>query len=313
MTSFIFGLLLAAVAFGQTPAFEVATIKPAEALNPAKMVSGTFRIGASIDGARAEFRYMSLADLIQYAYGVKTYQVSGPDWIKSERFDIQAKLPEGATRDQAPQMLQALLSDRFQLKLRREQTEHSVFGLVVAKGGLKLRETTPDPQAPPAAGGDTKAAETAQRFTMTRSADGGGGAGAPVRMSRELGMHIERKMTMAGLADFLSRFVGRPVIDMTETKATYQVAMDLPLGEMMRSAGAVVAVSSHGAPVDPGMVQTDDSGSASVFTEVQKMGLKLEPRKAPVELLAVASAERKPSENWSTETSLHSTACGSRA
>jgi uncharacterized protein (TIGR03435 family) len=287
MTFSISLLLLASVSFGQTPAFEVATIKPSEALNPAKMMSGSFRIGASIDGARAEFRYMSLADLIQYAYGVKTYQVSGPDWIKSERFDIQAKLPEGATRDQAPQMLQALLSDRFQLKLRREQTEHSVFGLVVAKGGLKLNETTPDPPVA-VGGGDSNAAPPTQRFSMTKSADGSGGLGS---------MHIERKMTMAGLADFLSRFVGRPVIDMTETKATYQVAMDLPLGEMMRSAGAVVAVSSHGAPVDPGMVQTDDSGSASVFTEVQKMGLKLEPRKAPVELLAVASAERKPSEN----------------
>jgi uncharacterized protein (TIGR03435 family) len=138
-------LLLATSAFGG-PAFEVATIKPSEALNMAKMTSGTFRIGANIDGARAEFRFMALADLIQYAYKVKNYQVSGPDWIKSERFDIQAKLPEGATKEQVPEMLQALLADRFQLKLKREQTEHSVFGLVAAKGGIKLKETTPDPR-----------------------------------------------------------------------------------------------------------------------------------------------------------------------
>jgi uncharacterized protein (TIGR03435 family) len=282
-------LLLATSAFGG-PAFEVATIKPSEALNMAKMTSGTFRIGANIDGARAEFRFMALADLIQYAYKVKNYQVSGPDWIKSERFDIQAKLPEGATREQVPEMLQSLLADRFQLKLKREQTEHSVFGLVVAKGGLKVKETTPDPLPAPTGGDDSKAAPPVQRFSMTRPADGGGGGIAS-------GMHVERKMTMAALADFLSRFVGRPVIDMTETKETYQVAMDLPLGELMRAGGAVVAVSSHGAPVDPGMVKTDDSNSASIFTEVQKMGLKLESRKAPVELLAVASAERKPSEN----------------
>jgi uncharacterized protein (TIGR03435 family) len=297
MTSLVSVLLLSAVAFGQTPAFEVATIKPSEALNAAKMMSGAFRIGAIVDGGRAEFRFMALADLIQYAYKVKNYQVSGPDWIKTERFDIQAKLPEGATREQVPEMLQALLADRFQLKLRREQTEHSVFGLVVAKGGLKLKETTPDrPVA--AGGGDGKAAETAQRFTMTRSGDGGGSVGGPVRMSRELGMHVERKMTMAVLADFLSRFVGRPVIDMTDTKETYAISMDLSLGDIMRSGnGAVVAVSRDGAPVNPGSLQTDDSGSASIFSEIQKLGLKLEPRKAPVELLSVASAERKPSEN----------------
>jgi len=294
--------LLSVGAFAQTPGqptFEVATIKPSEGLNVARMTSGAFRIGASIDGGRAEFRFMTLADLIQYAYKVKNYQVSGPDWIRSERFDIQAKLPEGATRDQAPEMLQALLADRFQLKLKREQTEHSVFGLVAAKGGLKLKETAPDP--PPPSGDDSKAAPPTQRFSITRSGDGGPstsfGGGAPVRLSSELGMRVERKMTMPALADFLSRFVGRPVIDMTEAKATYQVEMNLPLGEIMKSGGAVVAVSSNGAPVPPGMLQADDSGSASIFTEVQKLGLKLEPRRAPVELLAVTSAERKPSEN----------------
>jgi len=294
-------LLLSAVSFGQTSrlAFEVATIKPSEALNVAKLTSGTFRIGAIVDGSRAEFRFMSLADLIQYAYKVKNYQVSGPDWIKSERFDIQAKLPEGATREQVPEMLQALLAERFQLKLKREQTEHSVFGLVAAKGGIKLKETTPDP--PPATapvGDDGKPAPAAQRFTMTRSTDGGGGGGA-IGASREFGMHVERKMTMAVLADFLSRFVGRPVVDMTETKETYQVTMDLPLGELMRSGNSsVVMVGRDGAQVDPGSIKTpDDGGGSSIFSEVQKMGLKLEPRKAPVELLAVASAERKPSEN----------------
>jgi uncharacterized protein (TIGR03435 family) len=75
--------------------------------------------------------------------------------------------------------------------------------------------------------------------------------------------------------------------------------MDLPLGELMRSGNSsIVMVGRDGGQVDPGSIKTpDDSGGSSIFGEVQKLGLKLEPRKAPVELLAVASAERKPLEN----------------
>ena len=99
---------------------------------------------------------MSLADLIRVAYRVKPYQLSGPDWMTAERFDVLAKMPEGATREQVPEMLKALLAEPFKLAVHRESKEHAVYALVVGKGGPKLKESAPDADAP--AGGDAPAA-----------------------------------------------------------------------------------------------------------------------------------------------------------
>src|SRR5580658_5806226 len=96
--------------FGQAnPAFEVATIKPSAPLDQAKMIAalqdGKMPYGATIDDRRAEYKYLDLKTLLTYAYGVKPYQITGPDWMASERFDIVAKMPEGSTKADAPKML----------------------------------------------------------------------------------------------------------------------------------------------------------------------------------------------------------------
>src|SRR5579871_4621693 len=95
------------------PAFEVASIKPSPPLDPSKLIAGTMHIGVSIDSARVDIGSTSLADLIRIAYRVKPYQVSGPDWMKAQRFDIMAKIPDGVSKDMVPEMLQGLLADRF--------------------------------------------------------------------------------------------------------------------------------------------------------------------------------------------------------
>src|SRR5438105_3703567 len=137
-------------AFGQAPAaarvFDVATIRPAPPIDQAKIMSGQFRVGMSVDGNRVDIRFFSLADLIRTAYKVKQFQLSGPDWMSTERWEIQAKMPEGATKDDVPQMLQALLADRFKLQIHRDSKEQSVYALIVGKGGPKL---TPSPSVKP--------------------------------------------------------------------------------------------------------------------------------------------------------------------
>ena len=138
------GLALAAAMLAQTPAkpaFEVATIKPAQLPGPAQMAAGQLHMGLYVAGARVDIGAMSLADLIRIAYRVKNYQVSGPPWMTTERFDVMAKIPEGVSKDLVPEMLQALLAERFKLELHRENKEHSVYVLTVAKGGpLELKE-----------------------------------------------------------------------------------------------------------------------------------------------------------------------------
>src|SRR5271169_3775092 len=125
--------------FSQTaaapPQFEVASVKPSvESANAMANVSR----GLHIDGAMVSFNGMPLKWYIHYAYTVKESQVSGPDLLSSERFDIVAKLPAGAAREQIPAMMQALLADRFKMTLHRESKESPVYALIVGKGGIKM-------------------------------------------------------------------------------------------------------------------------------------------------------------------------------
>src|SRR5262249_10875140 len=122
---FAIGLLISLTpAFGQKPAgglqFEVASIKAADPITPATIASGKLHIGMNIQGTRVDIGYMSLADLIPIAFNMKAFQVAGPEWMRDQRFDIIGKMPEGATKEQVPEMLQALLAERFQLKVHRE-------------------------------------------------------------------------------------------------------------------------------------------------------------------------------------------------
>ena len=145
--------LTAIAAFAQTkPAFEVATIKPSPPMDPAKLAAalqagGKMPFGANIDSHRAEYLYLDLKTLLTYAYGVKPYQITGPDWMATTRFDIVAKMPEGSKKEDAPKMLQTLLEDRFKLTTHRTSAEHPVLALVVGKGGPKLKASAEKPVA----------------------------------------------------------------------------------------------------------------------------------------------------------------------
>jgi uncharacterized protein (TIGR03435 family) len=309
--------ILSAPAFAQIPArlsFEVATIKPAEPLNPANIASGKVHLGLNVQGSRVDIGFLSLADLIPIAYDVKPFQISGPDWMKTERFDIIAKMPEGATKEQMPEMLKSLLEERFQLKVHRENREHGIYALVVAKGGPKLKDAPAETEAPAgqaADGGITIA--NGNRQLQINPSRGGATVVTPengtvkMAMGPEGQMRMEMsKVTMTAFAELLTRFADRPVMDMTELKGNYQVALNLSMEAMLsvaRASGAVPAAVLGGGVVvggrgEPGRVDASDpSGNSSVLESVQQLGLKLDPRKAPVEFVVVDHLERTPSEN----------------
>ena len=129
----LLGIAVAAVLFAQSapvrPEFEVASIKPSVAAPAGTQV----HVGVQIDGAQVHCTYLSLKDYIRIAYQVKDFQVTGPDWMASERFDIHAKLPAGADASQLREMLQTLLEQRFQIKMHRASKEFPVYGVVVAR------------------------------------------------------------------------------------------------------------------------------------------------------------------------------------
>jgi uncharacterized protein (TIGR03435 family) len=303
-------------------AFEVATIKLALPIQQ-QVLSGKPHIGVNVDGARVDIGAMSLADLIGIAYKVKPHQISGPDWLNVDRFDVMAKIPEGVDKDKMPEMLQALLADRFKLTFHREDKDHQVYALIVGKNGPKLKESPPDPEppkegdAPPKQEKEEKGATVITngdtKITMRQSANGNGngtttvsgGANGTMRMTMEDGhMHMEiGKMTLADFATVLSRFVDKPVIDMTDLKGNFQMALDLTMedlqnvaraqGIQMPGPGAAAGGASSSHPAD---AASTPAGS-SVFSSVQQMGLKLEARKAPLETIVIDHVEKAPTEN----------------
>lgn len=294
------------------PAFEVASIKPVDMPGPAAIASGKIHAGMKIDAARVDIGLFSLMDIICKAYDVKPFQVNGPAWLNLQRFDIVAKLPEGATKEQVPQMLQALLADRFKMTIHRDKKEQSVYALVVAKGGSKLKPWVPDPSAAPAeavpGGPATPAASTgSSEVSFKANANGAvvnDGKGGQQKMSMVDGkMHIENsKADIGEFATGLSAFVDRPVLDMTELKGFYQISIDLTMADMMavaRKQGMAVpnAPSAGGADsAHPADAASDPTGG-SIFASLQNLGLKLEPRKAPIDLIVIDHVEKMPTDN----------------
>jgi uncharacterized protein (TIGR03435 family) len=244
---------VAALLFGQQPAFEVASVKPSDpAASGQKFMFK--HDGLTITNA-------TLSDLVQAAYDVRSFQVSGgPDWFDKARYDLDAKNTEAdmatiepGSADHIQQTrlkLRVVLAERFKLKIHSEQKEMTEYALVLAKGGSKMQDE-PDLSQ--------------------------GNGGVNVGCARIRGT----RTTIANLVQMLSRKVGRPVIDRTSLEQRY--TFDLTWTPDPGTCGISVDAPAGDGP--------------SIFTAVQEqLGLKLEAIKAPVETIVVDRAE-KPGAN----------------
>ncbi len=238
-----------------------------------------------------------MQSLIQAAYGffadgvklgIKAPDISGgPSWAQGDFYDIAARADSGTPVAQMMgPMLQALLEERFQLKLHRETKEVPVYFLTVAKSGSKLEPTkegacaqldldhlsAPTPGQPPRFCGNTSMSfqsgmmkMTAQGVTMERLANG-----------------------------MLTRFAGRPIIDKTGLSSMYDVQIEFARDSSMPGGGRGPAgdAGTSGPPV----ASTIEATGPTIFEALQKLGLKLESGKGPTDVLVIDHLER-PSEN----------------
>ncbi len=186
---------------GQT-AFEVASIKPTKHGRDAEGLSVSLDPEARSPGTFVVINN-SLDELIRWAYRLKEYQVSGPKWLTddSESFDIEAKMPPGATKALQRLMLRALLEDRFKLAFHRETKVLPVYELLVAKGGPKV-----DPAKP---GAKTGLSYEGKFWSTLKS----------------------ENTTAAEFADFLSGRLRRPVIDKTGVATRFAVNLEYRIDE----------------------------------------------------------------------------------
>ena len=265
---------LCCAGFAEQPAFEVASIKPAD---PSPM--GRIQIQMNVDAGMLRYNNVSLKDCMRVAYRVKDYQIEGPDWIGDTRFNISAKLPEGASKDQVPEMLQSLLADRFKLEFHRDTKPHAIYALVVDKGGPKL-----------------KPAEVPVGDSGVR---GGGGRGNMMMMMGPDGMHAKASSaTVSGMAEMISRFADRPIVDMTGIEGQYDFDLAFFPDSVRNLPGGGPAVLHAPGPDGGGRpAEATTHEGSTIFDAVQRYGLKLEPRKAPMEILVVDRVEKAPTEN----------------
>jgi uncharacterized protein (TIGR03435 family) len=301
-------LVLSAVALtAQT--FDVASIKPSEPITPQMIQAGKLHAGMKIDGKRVDIGNFTLMQLIAKAYDIKGYQLQGPSWMvpTAQRFDVVANLPEGATKEQVPQMLQALLKERFKLEVHKETKEQKVYALVVAKTGHKMKETEvppPPPDAPPGTGpnpGVTGSSSVAVNISKGGGSEVSDGTGMKQKVTPSAdGKNMRFDITKASmplLAEGLTPLVDRPIVDMTELKGNYDMAFDIPTADLMAAARAQGANVPAAAPAAGGAVPEAADPQGSIFTAIQTLGLKLEPRKAQVTFLVVDKAEKMPTDN----------------
>jgi uncharacterized protein (TIGR03435 family) len=316
MRSHLFGLGLATSAITAVvaqqpprPVFEVASIKEAPSSPDERntvvigtptstyLQAGQFHVGIQIDGSRADYGFMSLADLIPYAYGVKRFQLSGPSWLNETRWNILAKIPDGQPAARAPQMMQALLAERFRLAMHREHREQPVYALLVGRGGSQLKDATAPGDAEEAPAGGFSLKNDAKGITIS------GVAAGTMRLTPGPGGSLQMqiaKIPMPVFADVLTQFMDRPVVDATDLKGRYQVALDVPMEAMagMSFAQKVTAFAGLSAFGARGGAAPDSGAvSAAVVQAVKRLGLELQPRRAPVDTLVVDRVDRTPTAN----------------
>ena len=230
------GFLSAAAAEAQSPAFEVATIRPLEAgvRTPSSM---------TVTPSRVDIVGYRLTALLFEVFKVPTYQLVYPEALRdasNPRFEIHATIPAGAARAQLPQMLQALLRDRFGMVTHVESRTLPAYDLVVVAGGSKMREVEPlderSKEFPPEPGGktisdtlsgpsDDQVRQMAILIGM-RTITGRSMYEQRFTANRTTELNAVR-MSMAELASLLTMNVDRPVIDRTGLAGVYQFKVEL--------------------------------------------------------------------------------------
>jgi uncharacterized protein (TIGR03435 family) len=124
------------LAFAQ-PMIDVASIKPSD--------PGITGMNNHFSADRFTLIGYAAKTLIENAFGVKDYQVlNAPEWTRSERWTLEVKTTTPVDSRQRSELMQALLADRFQLKIRHETRTIPIYSLVIAKGGSKLKKADPD-------------------------------------------------------------------------------------------------------------------------------------------------------------------------
>jgi uncharacterized protein (TIGR03435 family) len=278
-------------ALAQSPAasikFEVASVKhalPADEVRDPHVSGGP----GTDDPGRITYSYISMNSLLIRALGVKENQIVGAGWRGSEHYDIVASVAPGATKQNVSLMLLNLLEERFGLSFHHETKDLPAYEMTVAKNGPKLKESAADPNATAAPHvifpGDPQAKLTPDKSGVPRLPpnarllqSGGFGAGR--------GFVTARHQTLAQLGAWLEAQLGLPVVDRTGLTGEYDFAFAFSKAGLATAGGA-----------SPSNSTTDPDPDLRTALQ-QELGLKLEEKKLPIDVVAIEHLEKLPTEN----------------
>jgi uncharacterized protein (TIGR03435 family) len=247
---------------GKKPAFEVATVRMVDP-------NSSVLVGMVADPSLVSYRNLTLRDAIRGAYKVRDFQIVGPDWMSTVRFEVDAKLPAGSTSEQVPEMFQSLLEERFGLRWRREPKEMQVYSVSVGKDGPKLKEAQKMP------GNQTLAMGTDGKPRSLVSFGGNASSVTVFAPSASL-------LTLVGVT---SRFTGKPLVDDTGLEGEYNFTLTFA-PEVTTSLGIV-----------PGNPAALSEPAPSLADALKEYGLRLQTKKASIEMFIISHAEKTTTEN----------------
>jgi uncharacterized protein (TIGR03435 family) len=253
-----------------------------------------------ITPGRVEFLNVALRSLVLKAFRIELFQLVGPDWLAEARFDIRATYPSGVTPEQLPDMLQTLLVERFGLVAHREPRPVEAYELRVDRNGLRISEVSER--------NDLDASiESSVSERVTRDADdkvvrrrlltaAEGSVGLTVVSGKSMYANIlttqgvvidATRITMAEFAKLLTRNLGKPVIDLTDLAGLYRFKVKLDWD------ASIMNRVSRGALASEAFAPTGISTSEAVAG----LGLRLQPRGAPFDIVVIDAIERTPTAN----------------
>jgi uncharacterized protein (TIGR03435 family) len=264
------------------PRFEVASVRPSPATD-----TPTAALGLRITSSQVRIASLLMKDYLAIAFNVSPKQIVGPDWIDEARFDVNATIPAGVSRDEFPAMLQELLRERFQMKVHREQREFPVYALTIARNGRKLTPSTL-PESDPAAAIEVGGSGSNAGVTI----DLGGGSSFALADLAITATHI----TLSSFADMLTRFVDRTVIDATGVTGRYDITAKLTREEY--DATLLRSAVNAGIRLPPQVTRMLDQGPGNpVGPALEAAGLAFDSRRAPLDVIVIDSIQRTPTEN----------------
>ena len=263
------GVAAAAAAQDAKPAFELASVK--RNMTGAPSSNANTAIITPLPGGRLRVQNSTLYDVIRFVYGMNAFgtmlredQITGgPEWLRTDRFDIDAKAEQDVPRDRLYLMAQTLLESRFAASVRKVQREGDRFVLTVARAdgrlGPDLRKAADDcaekrPTAPAAIIASIPKSSTGARTSIGQSC-----------------------AEMSAFVRDLERALGAPVVDRTGLAGRWDYAV------------------AHSGQPSAGAAPTDDRPALLPAVE-QQLGLKVQRTRGPVDVFVIESVQ-PPTEN----------------